>query len=297
MIEKIIAIVMFAYAIIILPYTIFSLDNNLEASFFIKKIMQELIAALFKYGIDGKLYINIGNDTPSPINNNKVDVIIANHYTGSIDIMIIINILHHYNIYTYNFIYNKNNVNYIPGLGLVLKSSYDINVHDYKNIAKIIKKINVCNSKQFMIIFPEGSITNYSSCIENNIHIYNNLLVPRIKGLYVLLNELNKQDKLGSIWNFTLTNNQDNYYAHIRKLYLNNFNNYNILKKNIYNIWKDKDNILENNHKIKYKQIYLRNNYYYFILTIFIICMQTMILFKLRYFILFLMHIIYHYIY
>lgn len=309
MFKKIFSIVLFSYSVLLVPYTILSSDDNLELSYFVKNIAQELITAIFKYGYDGKLFINIDKDVPSNKIDNKIDIIISNHYLGSVDIMLIIIILHHYKIYSYNFLYNKDTYKYIPGIGLILKSSHDIPIEQNINIDSMTIKNKTLEMdskyhKHFIIIFPEGPIYNYSYkklsskdyAKENKIHL-NNLLIPKAKGLYCLINQLQLQNKLGSIWDFTVNHNKNDYYVRIRKLYIDNFKNYLHFKKYIYNLWKKKDKLLDNYDAIKYKQIYIKNNYYFFILIIFIICCQTIILTKIKYLVLFILRILYHYIF
>jgi len=311
MIKKIVTFILFVYIIIFLPYIIYNKNNNVEASFYIKYMVQELIIGCFKHGYDGTIYLNKTSEDLSCFNDNMIDIIIANHNSILTDITLIIIILHKYNISTYNFIYNINDLQYIPCVGLLLKSSYDIGIKkdyekDYHTIINGINKIDVKNKKQFLIIFPEGTVISEEKIKYNqiksqkyNIPIYNNLLIPKTKGLFLIIEYLKYLKKLGNVWDFTLYNNKNNYYIDIKKINLN-CNDYNDFKLMIYKVWSNKDNRIEflkskNNHDMNYNKIFFKNNYDLLLLIIVIITTQNILLFNVKYLALFICKIIYFY--
>lgn len=311
MIKKILTFILFAYISVLLPYIVYNKNNNIEDSFYIKYIVQELIIGCFKYGYDGTIYLNDNDNILSPINDNKIDIIISNHNSILNDIMLIIIVLHKYNINTYNFIYHINDLQYIPSLGLLLKSSYDIGIQknyekDYNTIINGINKINVKNNKYFLIIFPEGAVNNEQKIMQDQlksikyyIPVYNNLLIPRIKGLYLIIEYLKYLKRFGNIWDFTLYNNNNNYYIDIKKVNLD-YNNYDEFKSQLYKIWTRKDNIINHwkinkDNNLKYNKIFFKNNYNIILLLILIIIIQSIILCNFKYLILFICKIIYFY--
>lgn len=305
MINKIITFVLFTYISIMFPYIIYSKQSNAEESCFIKYVLQEFMVACFKHGYNGNLYMKNSHEMP---NDNNIDIIIANHTSKFDDIMLIIIALYKFNIHDYNFIYNKGILHHVPGLGIFLKSSYDIGIDrnyskDYHSIINGLNKINNKKSKEFIIIFPEGRIITkeklekdqeYSK--ENNIPVFNNLLVPKTKGLFLIIEYLTHLKRFGTLWDITLHNNMNDYYIDINKIDIQ-YNNYNEFKSEFYKKWENKDKLLNNiKDKTKYNKIFFRNNYTLLLLTISIIVLQSVILCNFKYLVLFIIKVIYYYI-
>jgi 1-acyl-sn-glycerol-3-phosphate acyltransferase len=306
MTNKILTFILFSYIGILLTYLVYSKNSN--DSYFIKYIMQELTIACFKHGYEGNLYLN-NNSHNINNNDNNIDVIIANHTSRFDDIMLIVIALHKFNISNYNFIYDKGNLHSIPGLGLILKSSLDIGIDknynkDYYTIINGLDKINKSKKKEFIIIFPEGRIiTNdklakdQSFSKENNIPIYNNLLCPKTKGVFLIIEYLKHLKRFGNLWDFTLYNNKNNYYIDINKVDIK-YKNYNDFKLQFYKKWEEKDNLLGNNkYRDNYNKIFFRNNYTILLILIIITIVQSIMLCKFKYLVLFMYKIIYYYIF
>jgi hypothetical protein len=272
MIEKIVSLILFSYVTLIIPYIFLNSGNMVELSYIVKRFIQELTTALFKYGINGNLYLAI-SDKPCACNDNKIDIIIANKTNIVNDIMLMLITLQHLDISTFNFYYDDSYIKYIPGINALLKASNDINLNtNKKQLANIITNINVdiSTDKQFIIIFED----NYDK-------------------MFSLVNELHEQKKIGKIWQFyNNNNNNDNdnnkYYYYIKKLNIQNYTELKVFTKQI------KKNLHIKN-KVKYTQLYVKNNYYYFILIIIITCVQTILLGQLKHFLLFIFKILLHF--
>ncbi len=152
------------------------------------------------------------------INQNPelIDVIVCNH-VSTIDFLIVMAYLQKFKIGSYNFVL-KNEIIYTPGFGLIMYGSPDIKLNrnwekDREIFGKQIDKIKKepCGDKQIILIFPEGTrLTNkkleegQQFSLANNLPVFNNLLVPKTKGLWYLINHLEQTNKLGRIWDLTL---------------------------------------------------------------------------------------------
>lgn len=215
------------------------------------------------------------------INTNKINIFIANHLS-TIDFCIVLSYLKLYQTPVY-FI-SKKEMRLMPILGLTINLYNDIKINrnyekDKEIITKQLKKIE----KGIIFIFPEG--TRYDKdkkrksdkfCKENNMLEYKNLLCPRVKGLHLLINNI---ENLGSVIDLTINiekiKNQNNYLldtlkkdfgnTHIiaEELIIKKNIQYNEFKNYLYNYWYQKDNKLSNNLKgnetieIEYSNIYL----------------------------------------
>ena len=142
-------------------------------------------------------------------NPELIDILVCNH-VSTFDFLILMSYLQIFDVTSFNFII-KNTLNYLPGFGLLTYSNSEIKLsrnweNDKDILAKQIDKIktNSNSKKQFIIIFPEGTRINKKNLEEgqifsksNNLPIYDNLLVPKAKGLWFLINHLNKTNRLG----------------------------------------------------------------------------------------------------
>jgi 1-acyl-sn-glycerol-3-phosphate acyltransferase len=121
------------------------------------------------------------------------------------------------NITGFNFVL-KNEIIYTPGFGYIMYASSDIKLNrnwekDREIIGKQINKLseNINDKKQIILIFPEGTRLTQKKLKEgqefskkNNIEVYNNLLVPKTKGLWFIINHLKNSRRLGRVWDVTL---------------------------------------------------------------------------------------------
>lgn len=159
-------------------------------------------------------------------NPELIDVIVCNH-VSTVDFLAVIAYLQKFKIGSYNFVL-KNEIVYTPGFGLVMYASPDIKLNrnwekDKETFGKQIDKIKTDSTtnplglvepngdKQIILIFPEGTRLNKKKLEEaqtfslaNNLPVFNNLLVPKTKGLWYLINHLDKTNKLGRVWDLTL---------------------------------------------------------------------------------------------
>jgi 1-acyl-sn-glycerol-3-phosphate acyltransferase len=151
------------------------------------------------------------------INQNPelVDIIVCNH-VSTIDFLIVMAYLQKFKIGSFNFVL-KNEIIYTPGFGLIMFASPDIKLNrnwetDKQTFGKQLDNIKTSSgNKQVILIFPEGTRINNTKLIEaqqysinNNLPIFSNLLVPKTKGLWFLINHLAQTSKLGKIWDLTL---------------------------------------------------------------------------------------------
>jgi 1-acyl-sn-glycerol-3-phosphate acyltransferase len=228
-------------------------------------------------------------------NTDLIDIMICNH-VSTIDFLIIMAYLQNFNLGSYNFVI-KNEITYTPGFGLIMYASSDIKLNrnwekDKKILDKQIDKIKnnkkqidkiKNNKKQIIIIFPEGTRFNEIKLKEaqkfsmsTNIPIFNNLLVPKTKGLYHIINHLDKTNKLGRIWDLTLAIPKflkksayitdiigqpiNSVYGIFRELEKNKYQDLDNFKTWFFEKWKTKDDFLQNYKNFIYEKI-TQNNY------------------------------------
>lgn len=208
--------------------------------------------------------------------NEKIDIFISNHY-NLIDFMINQGIFKKLNSKELSYLYSKY-MDKLPLVGNAFKydNSLALNkkIHlDIDNIKNYIKK----NNNIVIYLNPEGTRINnkklnkskeYSK--NNNLPIYNNLLFPKMKGLFTIINELAKQDKLGNIIDFTVkienTTKNDNHLRNILNKDIGNtylkintykcphISDYDKFKKWFLMIWDKKEEYLNDyNNEVKYK--------------------------------------------
>ena len=182
-------------------------------------------------------------------------------------------------------------------------ADYDIPAR--KNLGKEIDNIPIMNKKQVIIIFPEGTRFTLEKLkeaqrfsLENNLPKYNNLLVPKSKGLWFIVNQLAKKNRLGRIWDMTLVlpkflgkesylsdivgKEIGNVYCDIRELKLpENFEDNNIFKNWLHENWKIKDKYIEHYNKYQYEKITFNDmRYNHLIFITFIIFFATILLYN-----------------
>jgi len=266
-------------------------------------IFQELIKVAFKYGYNGQLYCNDWTIA----NNNNIDIIIANHPNAFYDIPCIISLLDKYNITRYTFIHMEW-LSLIPGFNVLTKRHNQIIIKEdygdnYNNIINGLTKIIKSNHKEFIIIYPEGDVLTINTIKArnnfvkaNNLPILNNVLVPKTKGLYTIVEFLKKNNKLGTIHDFTIYNKINNYYIDIKK-FEPKYNDYESFKKELYERWFDKEKLIEKMKDNMYEasKVFLRSRQMTILFIVSLIVFQTILLCNLKYLILFICKVIYFY--
>tara|TARA_Y100000590_G_scaffold171157_1_gene195784 strand:- start:6488 stop:7357 length:870 start_codon:yes stop_codon:yes gene_type:complete len=206
---------------------------------------------------------------------DKVDIVTMNHF-NRLDFMITNSLIKKYTDKNVYLIIQKG-IGKIPIISCCTLNNImvDRNIEsDKDNIANFIKKIN----DGIIVILPEGTRMNKQNFKKseefsktNNLKVYNNLLYPKMKGLDVIINSLNNQNKLGNLIDITIKvdglkkfetgflsylKNIKNTYCYINTYKVNNnvFNNYELFKKWYLMIWDKKEHYLDNYYDYKYKK-------------------------------------------
>jgi 1-acyl-sn-glycerol-3-phosphate acyltransferase len=302
MIKKIISFIIFFILIMSTSQTItlgsylFGKKNKgVEIS---KDIVLSFMPYVYQYGFDSKINYD-GNYKAS----NKIDIVISNHI-NTIDFNIYLSLIRVFDSRPIYLIF-LNTVIFIPSVGFILGSGKDVKMNrkledDIDNINEFVNKIE----EGIILIIPEGTrftpekrIIAQKYSRDNNLPVFNNVLFPKMKGLFTMANILKKRDKLGNIIDMTIqVENLKNIKAHFDILITKNLgdtfsiiNTYNIPEKHLDNydnfkkwfisdIWIKKDKILNNIHdktNYNYKELKpIMKNYQYFIL---IICITLFI--------------------
>ena len=257
---------------LVLGSYLFGKDN---ISTMTKDIIASIFPYIYTYGFNSKIFYK-GNYKST----DKIDVIIANH-VSTIDFIIMICIIRMFDDRDFYFIF-KNEVILYPAIGFILSSSKDIKIikkleHNKDNIINNIKNIK----NGVIVIFPEGTRISKEKILlsqkfskDNKLNTFNNVLYPRMKGLWTICNTLNELNKLGNIIDITCFienfKNEEALMKQILSKELGNtyctINSYKIPKKYIYDyevfkkwilkIWIIKDEILnENTDDYKYTEL------------------------------------------
>jgi len=174
---------------------------------FVQEIWQVLSAYGIKYGFQSDIYYTNKIEIKK---NNKVNIFVCNH-VASIDMFIILGFLNYCGIGKW-IAFTKKELVYFPGFGLSCKFGKHIKLDrnwdkDKDSMVKQFEKIEEGN----IIIFPEGTRfepkkfkEGQEFSIENGLPVYNNLLVPKTKGLWMLYNYLKETNKLGDIYDISV---------------------------------------------------------------------------------------------
>ena len=249
-----------------------------------KKIAQSFIVILLHHGFKSQFkLVENSNNITKQINENPelIDVILCNHIS-SIDFLILITCLKNFNIEMYNFVL-KDEIIYIPSIGFIMYTGTDIKLHrdwnkDKTSIELQLNKLLNNNKKQVIIIFPEGTRftedklkLSQEYAKNNNTSVFNNLLVPKSKGLWGIVNYLKSKNKLGRIWDvsivipgfikkqihtISLFKNVDTINIDWKEVSLTeNYKDPLIFTNWLYDIWKNKDLFIENYYLKNYKTI------------------------------------------
>lgn len=273
MIKQIVSIVLFLIWFIYSSYGLITPALFIRQEDFmvkiIKNVFQNLVMYMIKYGFEPNIYYN----GEIKLEENKVNILISNHI-GSIDGFMLLTILKYFNIDNWNVV-GKKELIYLPGIGTLFMFGKDIKLERNWELDKITieKQLNNINDG-ILIIFPEGTRfepTKHKEgqqfSIENNLPIYDNLLVPKSKGLMTICNHLKKNNKLGKIidlsfilpsflgksanMNDLLKKEMGNVYLMIRDLNYDNGD----FKEWLLNEWKIKDNLITNYRDFIYKKM------------------------------------------
>jgi len=318
LITQIMFLVTFTYWIIAYSYLVLTpsiLISNDYLNKLVKKLSQTLTVFSLIHGFKTEFYlINNQQNIKELINQNEdlVDIIVCNHIT-TIDFLIVMVYLKYFNISNYNFILNYK-VKHIAGFGLIMYANPDIKVFrnwelDQDNMKIQIDKFNQNKSskKQVLIIFPEG--TRYTEdkfktaqefSKSKGIHVYDHLLVPKARGLWFLINNFKKVNKLGRVWDLTLSVpsmlGKSAYvknligkpigpiYGIIKELKLDfNYEDLEIFKTWLFENWKIKDNFIKYYKNFIYKKLSFDNSKYRHLIIIAIVCIIFSIFLKNKY--------------
>mgnify|MGYP000297629202 CR=1 FL=1 len=291
-----------AYSYVVLTPSILISNNYLIK--LVKKLSQTLIIFTLIYGFKTEFYLtNTQQNIKELINQNThlVDIVICNHIT-TIDFLIVISYLKYLGITSTNILLNYK-VKNLLGIGLVAYANTDIKVFrnwelDQDNMLKQIEKFNnnVSSKKEVLIIFPEGTrytkdkfdiAQNFSK--SKGIPVYDNLLVPKARGLWFLINNFKKANKLGRVWDITLTVpsilGKSGYiqdligkpvgpvYGTIKELKLDfNHEDLETFKSWLFKNWKNKDDFIRYYKNFIYKKLYFDNTKYKHLAIIVLVC-------------------------
>ena len=252
---------------------------------YVKTIAQSFFTMILDKGFKTNFKLGeTGQDIKKLINENtdKIDIIICNH-TSTLDFLLIMSYLQEFDIQSYNFVF-KNEITYTPGFGFVMYASPDIKLNrnweqDKETLGKQLDKLKPNGKKQVILIFPEGTRLTEKKLKEgqeysksNNLPVFENLMVPKSKGLWFIVNHLNQSNKLGRIWDTTLIfpnyiqksiNASDIFGKSIgdvktvwREIELDeNFHQQEGFKNWLINLWITKDSLIKYHDKIIFNQV------------------------------------------
>jgi 1-acyl-sn-glycerol-3-phosphate acyltransferase len=193
------------------------LIGNIPLVSYVKTLAQGFFTLVFKYGFKANFKLTESKqDIKTLINENtdKIDLIVCNH-TSTLDFLILMSYLQEFQIDSYNFVL-KNQITYVPGFGFIMYTNPDVKLNrnweqDKDTLAKQLDGIKTNGKKQVIIIFPEGTRLNEKKLkegqefsVKNNLPVYENLMVPKSKGLWFITNHLSKTNRLGRIWDTTI---------------------------------------------------------------------------------------------
>ena len=245
----------------------------------IKQSFQILSSYLIEFGFSPKIYYN-ENIISSK---GKIDILICNH-NNSLDGFLIVHILKCMRITKWACV-GKKELMYIPGIGLNFLFDNHIKLSRKWEEDKLTLEKQLDNIEEgIIIIFPEGTRfkmkkweegQQYSK--ENNYPIYDNLLVPKSKGLLTIFNYLKKTNKFGKMYDLSIIYEKfyknestpmklingdiGNIHLISRELDLTNINtSEDEFKKWLLNTWKDKDILFNYYKNVKYEKLIFKHS-------------------------------------
>ena len=291
--DKIIFLLIFIYLILVFSL-LTTLPGLIIKNDFLKslpkKVLQTYLAVSLHKFFNLEFYLDSKSDIVNKIHENpdKIDIIVSNHMS-TIDFVLVTCLLNTLNINSYNFVLREGLLDY-PGFGLILYANDDIKVkrkweEDKDIINKQLDDIKVNNiNKTVIIIFSEGTRMTQDKLEEgqkfskdNNLPIYNNLLVPKTKGLWAIINNLSKRNILGRVWttslimpeflgkacymeHLTKKGSIGDIFVLMRELKLDNIENHDLFKKWFLNEWSITDNNISNYKSLNYKKLEFNDN-------------------------------------
>lgn len=305
-IKQIVYIISFIYWILSYSYLVITpafLLGKKNIVDLVKLLSQSFSTLVFSNGFKTDFYLaKTDRDIQFEMSQNPelVDILICNH-VSTVDFLLVMSWLKHFNISGFNFIL-KNQIVYTPGFGLIMYASSDIKLNrdwekDKETLGKQINKIKTepNGEKQIIIIFPEGTRLTKSKLeegqkfsLDNGLPVFNNLLVPKTKGLWFLVNHLEQTKRLGKIWDLTLAIpkfiGKSAYvsdivgkpigpvYGIVRNIELpqNEYQDLDKFKNWFLQMWKIKDEFIRSYKNFIYQKIEWNNNYKHFGLIIFV---------------------------
>jgi len=243
-----------------------------------EEIYQILSYYALKYGFQSEIYFTHKYETFP----NKVNLVISNH-TGTIDTYIMLAFLKYCNDFEEHqnkwISLAKKELAYVLGLGLSFKFGNHIKVvrnwnEDKDTILKQLENIN----EGTLFIFPEGTRFDEKKFKEgqqyskdNGYPIYDNLLVPKTKGLWTVYKYLKDNNKLGNVYDSSIVipkyigkkaltkellfKAMGNVYLINRKLNIPNFDTNEDFKMWFLNEWKIKDDYIKVYNKFVYQKM------------------------------------------
>lgn len=173
----------------------------------VKKMFLSLCSEMLRISYDADFfYINEIKKS----DDDKIDIIIANH-VSTIDWQIILTFLNYCDNTNFIFV-GKKGLMYFPGFGFNFMTDTHIKLarnweEDKETLSRQIDKID----NGVIIIFPEGTRMEPEKhekgqqfSLENNLPVYQNLLVPKSKGLWTIYNQLKQKNKMGKIYDMSI---------------------------------------------------------------------------------------------
>lgn len=264
------------------------IGKNKEAASLVKNTCANLFSNIYQKQLGSTIHYK-GKIKPTE---GKVDVVISNHI-ATIDFALVSAILEKIGFSKLYYILKRVSAFYPLGT-FVFISDNDIKIsrkwsEDENHMARELK--NIKNGT--IIIFPEGRRFTeklYEEGVkfsqENNFPIFKNTLVPRTKGTWKILSYLNKENRLGKLYDLTvtipkflkktaymehlLTKEIGNSYVNLRTITLpgtNILHNKDTFKRWFMMMWKEKDYIINDiiyKNKDNYKVLdtdYKTSNY------------------------------------
>ncbi len=293
--------VWFSYVayIIIFPFYVTGQYDKISPS--IKKTFQTLLISQLKHTFKLNIF---ANDLIKP-SENKIDIVIGNHFS-TIDFELVLSMFYHSGIHNY-MIVGKRELVYFPGFGLHFLVDKHIKLvrnweEDKESLSKQIDKID----NGVIFIFPEGTRFDVEKhkkgqefSLNNNLPIYNNLLVPKSKGLWTIYNQLKEKNKLGKIIDMTMiVKNFKGQNAYLEDLSKKNVDDVFIInrelnhpekyvenedfKKWLLHEWKTKDMLIDSYEEINYQSLDLKHNHFNLYLAFLLLIIVTYGLIKCK---------------
>lgn len=256
-----------------------------------------------------KINMKLHNNLVLPVN-GKNNLLMMNH-TSYLDWVLLMIYLNKKNIVDKVTFIAKKSILFLPFFGQQAKNWNIIFIERSweKDKYKLQDKISKLEN-QTVIIFPEGTRKNkknYLKSVEfskkNNYPVYKNLLLPRTKGSWKILNILKDSNKLDKIIDLTFVfpkyrsielSNKTIFskpigdvfmiFEEIKIPQINILSNQKLFKKWLFNIWKEKDFKINNYEKYQYNDFnYMNNRQLIYNLLILLICIQIIRKFGWKY--------------